>query len=194
MALRIYLLPMVDTGTVGHPRLVPKYDQTDLAGLERSLLVYGAEMACLAAVDVTPEQHAVLVAEPDVLGLPANLDQAIGAQLQVVQNALGALNIPDQWVQDTHTYRQVLRVVATIFLVLSRFQQFQLARLFASGITLATRFNQLPVAVRTALQDTATDLGLDTSGITGTMTLRQILKALADQTHFLEVFLGAEVI
>jgi hypothetical protein len=54
-------------------------------------------------------------------------------------------------------------------------------RIFVDGVTLNSRVNQIPQAKRTRLADTATDLGLDTSGIVGTTTIRVALRILANQ-------------
>ncbi len=139
-------------------------------------------------------QHLLLIAHADVVALPANLDQQIGAQQAVVQNALQTLNIPENWVQSSFTYRQVLRVVALIFQFMQRLNFVTVDRLFGSGITLSTRFNQLPQAMRQQLIAAANSLGYDTSSLSGTNTLRSILKTLADQSNLLEVFLGEEVL
>lgn len=191
MATRLYVLPLITTTTPKGDRRDPKYLDTHLAGVEWSLMDMGDEPICLVAADVGAE-HAAFAAETDVLALPANLDQPLGAQLATVQNALEARNIPAGWVQSTHTYRQVVRVVAQAFQFLQRLQVVRPGRLFGGGVTLDTRFNQLPAAVRSALTAAATDLGYDTSGLTGTSTLRTILKTMADQWRQIELFIGGE--
>jgi hypothetical protein len=64
---------------------------------------------------------------------------------------------------------------------MQRWQGLGFARLFASGVTLDTRLNQLTATQRQRLSAVADDLGLDSSGVTNTMTLRQVLKLIADQ-------------
>lgn len=153
----------------------------------------GDEPVCIVVADVGSD-HAAFAAETDVLALPSDLDQQVGAQLATVQNALESRNIPAGWVQGTHTYRQVIRVVAQAFQFMQRLQVVRPGRLFTGGATLDTRFNQLPVAVRNALVAAATDLGYDTSTLSGTSTLRNILKTMADQWRQIELFIGGEAL
>ena len=191
MAWRVYLLPM-GVDEKGHR--LPAYIATDIPDVATTVLDYGQEAACFLSADVSPAQHAALSAHADVTALPADLTQVIGGQLGAVQAALVSLNIPEDWVQSSDTYRQVLRVVATIFLFAQRLSAVQAARLFGGGVTLATRFNQLPVGVRQALRDTADSLGIDSTTLTGTMTLRQLLKFCGDAAHLFEIHLGTETV
>lgn len=191
MTHRLYLLPLVPNAKGA---MIPAYADAELGGVETNLVSYGSEPVCLLAADVTAAQHGALTAHADVTALPADLTQAIGGQLGAVQAALVSLNIPEDWVQGTHTYRQVVRVVATVFLFASRLQAAQVARLFGGTVTLATRFNQLPAGVRTALRDTADSLGIDSTQLSGTMTLRQLLKFCGDSAHLFEIHLGQETV
>ncbi|SRR6266446_3267397 len=191
--MAIYLLPMIGTGVDHDPRR-PAYIATDAPNTDYSLMDYGPEPVCLVFMNTSLTQDIALKLHTDIFALPSDIDQTIGAQLILVQNALSAFNIPEDWVQAGFTYRQVLRVVALTFQFMQRFSAFQSVSLFINGVTLSTRFNQLPADVRTALQATATDLGFDTSGISGTTTLRVIMKNLADQSNIVEVFLGDQVL
>jgi hypothetical protein len=190
MSNRYYLMPLTGAGTRIDPR-VPKYRSTDLAGVDVSLMDFGTEPVCLVAADVTTDQHAALVAHPDVMAAPVSLDSQVGANLTTVQAAIESFNIPADWIQSTFTYRTVLRGLAAIAQFLQRFQNFQLASIFQSGITLATRFNQLPPPVQANLRNAATDLGYSTAGLSGTSTIRQILINLGNQFRAVDtIFVG----
>lgn len=180
MAIRYYFMPLTGTGTRQDPRL-PKYRATDVPGGAYTLLPYGAEPICCVRLDVTPAQHTALTAHTDVLAVPADLTQPVGASLPAVQNGLEILNIPSHWLTSTHTYRQVLRGILTVFMFVQTVHGVTADRLFASGITLNTPFSQLPAAMRQALQDAAARGAFDASGLTGATTLRQLLQELGDQ-------------
>jgi hypothetical protein len=190
--LRVYFMPLSGAGTVDDKRR-PKYASTDLAGVPFVSMNYGAEPLCMVLAAVTSGQHSALAAEPDVITTPATLGNTIGGNLTAVQNALDAINIPSNWVQNTQTYAQVLRIVATIFLFAQRLHRFTPTRLFDTGIALSTQFQDLPLGMRQALQNAATELGYDTSGLSGTNTVRQMLKALGDQfSAALPIHLGGQ--
>lgn len=188
MPARLYLMPMAADGRY------PKY-LADLEGLSSAGMDYGAEPVFLVCVrDVPDSVHATLAAYPDVTALPLNLDAQIGAQLGQVQTALESLNLPAQWVQATFTYRQVARIVAAIFQFMQRCHGLGFPRLLEGTVTLNTRFNQLPQVSRQRLLQAAESMQFDTSSLAGTSTIRQILKAMADQWGTLELFLGSEVL
>lgn len=188
MAIRVYLMPIVGTGMGSSDPRRPKYVNTFLS-FTWDMVDYGLEPVCLVGItDVSPAIHTSLTSNPDVTALPADLTQNIGAQLTLVQNALSAMNIPEDWVKVGFSYVQVLRVVALVFLFMQRLHAtLPGVRLFDTGVTLATRINQLPANVKTALATTATSLGFDTNGLTGPTTLRVALKAMADQFPTIEV-------
>jgi hypothetical protein len=81
-------------------------------------------------------------------------------------------------------------VVAIVFQLAQRLQGLGRNRLFGGAVTLDTRFNQLPQSVRTDLQDMAASFNFDTGSLSGTSTVRAILKALADQWPNLSVPFG----
>lgn len=189
MSIRIYLMPIA-LDEKGHRG--PKYKA--LFHADWTMMDYGFDPVCLVGVEnIAVDDHTAVVANGDVTALPADLTQQIGAQLALVQNALAGLNIPENWVQSTHTYLQVLRVVALVFQFAQRLNgALPNVRLFDTGVTLATRINQLPANVRTALSDAATSLGFSTAGLTGSSTLRVALKNMADQFSSIEVMVGSQ--
>lgn len=187
MAVRIYLMPIIGGTGFTDPRR-PKY-MTTFPAFTWAMMDCGFEPVAIVGVqDIDVGTHATLVANLDVTALPANLSQQIGAQLTAVQTAVAALNIPEDWIQSTFTYLQVLRVVALMFLFMQRlYGTLPNVRLFGGTVTLATTISQLPANVRTALSTAATSLGFDTAGLTGATTLRAALKAMADQFQSIDI-------
>jgi len=145
-------------------------------------LDYGLEPVFLVATDLGVSDQALLAAQPDVTVVPANLDATVSAgALAATQAALEALNLPAQWVTTATTYRQVVGVVIRVALLAQRFHGLGFGRIFDTGITLNTTIGALSATVRTRLSTAAQGLGLDTSGVTAGLTLRQALKLLGDQ-------------
>ncbi len=200
--MRLYVVPIItriDSGPLGDRTVrYPAYLEgqwnpspvAELIGLQWNGMDFGAEPAMLIMCDPTSAQHQTLGQQVDVVAVPENLDSQIGAQLNQVKNAMEQFNIPCQWVQATHTYRQVIRLCAAMFQFAQRFHGLGGGRIFPPGVTLDTRFNQLPVSARNKLQGTAESMNFDTSSLTGASTLRQILKAMGDQCGQLEIYLG----
>lgn len=175
--IRFYLTPKA-TNAKGEIR--PKYIQA--MSLIGDWMDYGVEDAYLIAVEVDDDQHATLTLNSDVISIPADIDSAIGlTALTTVQNKMEGLHIPAGWVTTNNTYRDIIRVTGRLFQFMGRFQAVNLATLFESGITLDTRINQLTQTQRNRLTNIADQFGLDRSSITGTTTIRQALKIVADQ-------------
>lgn len=176
MTVRVYIMPLVIGG--GPSGLGRKAKYTP-AGFH--LIPYGAENVCILAADVDAATHATISADPQVSSLPANLANNLtaGAVTQA-QTFLDGLNIPSQWVSTSLTYTQLVRIIGSLFEIAQMFEG-SIGSIFTGGVTLATQFQALPANVRTTLQQIATSRGWDTSGLTATSTVRQILKFMADQ-------------
>lgn len=178
MAKRFYVVPKDGDGTNDSP-FRPKY--IDDAGLGYSAMDYGLEDTFLVACEVSDAQHTLLASQLDVIAIPAELDGLIGLPaLATVQSKLEGLHIPADWVTTNHTYRDVIRLTGKLFLFMQRFHGTFLRKFFLA-VNLDTRINQLSQTQKTELLDVAASLGIDTSSVTQSMTLRRALKLLADQ-------------
>jgi hypothetical protein len=184
-------MPIVGTATSHDPRRASHADDVFTPnGIVYNIMDMGNEPWCIVVADVSTAIHNQLAAFADVRVIP-DLDTTVGAQVGQVQTLLEEMNIPAGWVAGGQTYRTVIRVVAAMFQFLQVLQgRFPNVRLFDTGVTLATRFNQLPAGVRSNLQDVAASLGYDTSSLVGSSTIRVILKAMADQWRQTEIYLG----
>jgi hypothetical protein len=192
MAKRLYIVPKIGTGA-GDDAYRPKYFK-DLDGVSWSAMDYGLEPHFLVASELTTDQHNTLVANADVIAVPANLDAQVGTNRDAVVDALETLNVPAGWVTTTMTYRKILKIVAAIMLFAQRLHGHGGIRIFESGITLSTKFNKLPAATRTKLIAAAQSMNFDTSSLAGTSTIRQILKAMADQWSVKDIKIGGLVL
>lgn len=188
MANRFYFVPKIGDGLTPLSAFRPKYTDSGDLGAGWNLagrwnaIDYGMENCFLIAADVTPEEHTSLNAQTDVLAVPSPIDSNVSAAaLSVVQSRLESMNIPGNWVTTAHTYRQVLRTARRVIEFMRHFRRLNNAERLFNGHALATRWNQLTEEMRQKLRTVADELGLDYSGVTNTMTLRQILKLIADQ-------------
>lgn len=189
MAIRYYIVPTLSNQT----EIVPKYfcgdnpDQNDpyskyvklIAG-SYDVINYGLEPLMLIIADVTNAEHTSIAANTDVVAAPLNINNTIGGNLATVQSKLEAVNIPADWITSGMTYKTVLRWVARLFLIMQRFHGKGFGRLLQS-LTLTDLVSDIPSQKRQNLNTAAQELGLDTSGITGSMTIRNALKNLGNQ-------------
>jgi hypothetical protein len=196
VAVNVYVVPGLGAGSIEDPRR-PKYfgPGGQYAGYPVAAIDYGREPVFLVAVrDVAPADHTTLAGLADVVTVP-DLQQTVGAQAATVQARLEGLNIPGQWVTAGMSYGSVCRYVAVLCQIAQVLtQRLGRPRLFGGAVTLATRWNQLPQSVRDDLLALASELGMSTAALSGTTTVRQILKALADQWPAVAISFGGAVV
>ncbi len=188
MTIRYYLLPVEEVQQGGILFRGPKYlrwrfgtGTIDPINGEGQWLDYGLRPVMLACANVTNPDHTVLAAALDVTDVPLNIDNTITAgALVAVQDALENIKVPGTWVTTSHTYRQVLRAVAGLFAFAQRYHEMHNEQLIENAVNLGTLWQDIPLAKRQRIQATADALGIDYSPVTGTWTIRQILKFLAD--------------
>lgn len=175
-------MPISGTGTKQDPR-GPKYQST-FQSFSWGMYDYGNEPWCLVGIqDVDGVTDTTLTANPDVLGLPSDLDAALTtAQRNRVANALESANIPGTWLTTSNTWRDAVTFTGAVCQFAQRYQGGACGGVwFTGGITLASTFGSLPANVRTCIADAATSFGFDTSAVTGSTTLRQLLLSAGQQ-------------
>ena len=196
MAYRFYIVPIeIWENPNGGTYRGPKYfhwrwahmcDPVEaIPGLEDvpyNNLHYGADNIMIVCTDVNTTQHNLLVAKSDVMALPLDIDQTLTAgAVTIAQDFLEPFFIPAHWVTTSLTYRQVLRVIAGMFMFAQRLDGISREKIRDLGITLNTQWETLPTPAKNKLKAAADSLGLDSSGVTQNTTIRQMLKILADQ-------------
>jgi len=163
---------------------LPKYfaygDPNRLVRVNTQTRYYGEEPLMLVAADVDDTQSALIASQPDVTKFADDLDQQLGADLDTMQTALETLKLPAQMLTATTTHRQVLRGISGVFQI-AQCMAGKGFNIFAGGVTLSTTLGSLPTAARQALTNCATTLGFDTTGITLSSTIRQVLTAIVQQ-------------
>ena len=176
MTIQIYVMPMITGGGAGGTGLRPKYRPPGYAAI-----TCGPETVCMLSANVDAATHTTISSDVEVSALPSNL--AANMSASAVTTAVAFLDlhvIPSQWVSTSITYGQFVSTLGKIFQVFNLFAG-KAGSIFTSGVTLATQYSALPLATKTALTDIAVFQGWDTTGITGSTTLRQIFKFMADK-------------
>lgn len=189
MTLRFYLVP--ENRATPDTR-EPKYVNTDatLAGLVWSAMDYGIEPVFILAANVTPAQHTALSAYSDVISIPVNIDAAIGSgALSTVKARMEALYIPADWVTATTTWRQALAAVLRMAQYMQRLHGLHGLQV-SSRRSLDTAMSAVPSSIRAQMQTAAQSFGWNTSAITPSWTLRQVLTWAAAQWTGPVVFAG----
>lgn len=186
MTIRWYIMAARIDDINGMPARSPKYFKSRFnpTGLDvpRGWMDYGLMPVFICWADVTLEQHQALIANNDCkhIVLHANIDNQVGAARDAVRAGLEQLDIPGGWVDETDTWRNVLRTVCGVFQyaqkVHGRFNQ----KIIPDGMTLSTTWSEIPQQGRDFLLKRAAEYGIDTSGYTGAITLRDIYKAFSD--------------
>jgi len=177
----LYLVPVVLVDDAGEQARTGKY--SSLAS-STSCMDYGRQAIMLCAFNVSDVNDQQLTGFSDVHRLPDNLDQRIPIQaVSVVQAALENRNIPAQWVDNLHTYRDLLRITRGIFALLQRYIAVSGSNNIVLGgsVTLNTTMNQLSAAMRNNLRASATQLNADISNIAGNTPLREALQIVGEQ-------------
>lgn len=189
--IRFYILPIEIIDSVRLPKYLRSRRNPTGIPCRWGLLDYGLIDAALVAADVTTEQHDLLAANSDVASAPENIDQNISdAAIPKVMNVLEQLRIPADWVNNTFTYRGILRMVAGLFLFAQRHHGMHGEPLIDNVAQLDLRWNQIPLARRQRIQATADALGYDYSQVQTNWLVRRILKHLGDQWADKPVLLG----
>lgn len=199
VALRFYIVPITVVNGVarysshfGGKGLTP---DPELAGVEKVMSDYGLIDVGLVAANVTPTQIAYLNGLTDIIVIPANIDNTIGANLSTVRSKLAAFGIPSVSITSGDTYRKALREISGQF----EFMQYLTALTGVNPTSLnpnvlAITYASLPQNWKTALQQTATRLGYSTAGITGSSTMSDILISVGNQNDNRSFDMGITVL
>lgn len=152
-------------------------------------LDFGQEPTFIVAIDTDAATHATIGSQPDVAQFPVNIDQNVGAaNLATVQAKLEQFNIPGDAVTAATLYRTILKGVTAIFDVMQRYAAISAnALVFDASTNLDRTLGSIPAAIRNNLQLACDQLGYDTSGLSGSSTIRDLLKKLATQPSHLQL-------
>lgn len=170
-----FIVPLVGAGVVGDT-FRPKY----IPALTSDWRIIDAGDACVVHAVTTPAIDAQILANPDVIGT-----DDLNAQVGDITTALETLGLPSALASAGMTYRAVFRRFAAMAQFVQRLEALMgrdglFAKLQLKG-NLDLQVGSLSLAVRQRWLAAADELGLDRSGITGTTTIREVLRILALQ-------------
>jgi hypothetical protein len=165
--MSFFIVPIEGSG-IRHDARRPKY--VPALGVAWAMVDFGD--TAIVWANSTSAQEAIVGANSDAFVVPP-ADNAVS--VSATKSALEALSVPAQWVTAGMTYRMVLRVVVGM----AQLVQYVRDALGQTSLVVAGHlddtFNSLPIGVRGALTQAAVAFGVDTSGLSGASTLRQIL-------------------
>ena len=163
--IRYYILPIVLVPEMFEENIIdwvrkPKYIHELPIGW--GMMDYGLIDAALAGAIVTQAQHEQIMANPDVEAAPENIDQNISdIAIPRVKTVMEQLRIPAGWVDNTYTYRQILRMIAGLFQFAQRYWGMHSEVLIGSQAQLDLKWNQIASARRSRILATADNLEYD---------------------------------
>lgn len=122
--IRLYFVPIEHVGDYRGPEYFHwRFDDellAETAGIPWNLMDYGLIDQGIVAADVTVAQHNFLVAQPDVLAVPQDLDAMVtGQQITALNNYLEGINVPTDWLVGG-TVREGLRTITAMYQYMQR--------------------------------------------------------------------------
>ena len=177
MTRRIYLAPIV-TLTIG-----------DRRPLASKVLEYGRlpnissvlsrnKIWALTSCDFDDAQHNLVSADPEIVTIPGSRlndtwNDFTTGQRTAIGDRLETLRVPLDWIQSTTTVADLLRHAARVALLGQMLKTDAL-----DDVSLDSTFGSLPAARRNRILDWANANGVDTTGLSGSTTIRALLRAL----------------
>ena len=116
-ACHIYFVPALGTGIKADPRRPVAVDKaagtiqvgatvyTTTSEFTWSAMDYGFQPVFLIAADLLGTQDTAISSQTDVIKIPDNLDNTIGAALATVQSKLESKDLPAGWITSGMTYQ-----------------------------------------------------------------------------------------
>jgi hypothetical protein len=181
MTQQLYIIPVIHLTNPDYnvPAYLPHRFHAAIPGLEGipwAWTTYLLEDVAIVLADTTVAQNTLLDAQAGVFPI-ANLDATISGTTirNRVRSALENAFVPGTWITTGMSYRNILRAVAGMFEFHNRVVAISQGRVFDGVKNLSTTINQLSATQISALTQTATEFGINYSGITGSSTLRAAL-------------------
>lgn len=176
---------MIGTGLTRQDAKRPKYlapfnGTPALQG--KQIVWYGLLMVAMVdCPNMDQATHDMLTVNADVVAFPENLANQVGANLSTVQAALDGFSIPSGWVTATTTYQEIVTSLFKLFNFANQFHYWFGQRVVRYLWDSNTRMNQLPGDLLADIQMAAANKGIDTTGITQQMTIKQAIGILSQR-------------
>lgn len=201
MPVNLFLLPLVGAGTRADPRR-GKYSKHPQVTV-RSTVRYSSLDDAIVLIKAPQAYLDSVIAEPDstLLATQDNIDDQLTAgQANAAKTIFEASFIPNLFINEGDTRREVIRGVVGMFMFSQRmegmFGEGWRAKAQAAGMTLNSTWQDFPQVLKDALITVRDDRGWTNAelGVTNTSTMREILKAISDQFESMPITMGRFVI
>lgn len=166
------------------------FDPNDPNRTDWDWVHYGLSPWALAAVDGPDTVMTALGAKADVEMLPADLSGGVPnvATRDRVRGVLETAGLPGNWVQTGTVWRTIVRVTYGVIVfskrvdaIRQRTQPGAPALGSQMAANMGVQWQNIPQATRDAVTQAAAELGVDTTGVLPTTTVREVLRLFGVQ-------------
>lgn len=191
MTVRYYVLPIEQIGNARGPKYFSWKMNPNGIKCPWSMKDYGSINQAVICADIAAADHTSLAANADVLSVPVNVDQTLNTNaVTTAVTFLENYNIPAGWITTGLTNRTVLRTVTAFFLFFQRVTAILGRNIDLPANWLNYQIQNISAEIRNAMAQAADELDFDYSAVTGTTTMRQILKGMADAWGSTSILFG----
>lgn len=194
VALRFYLVTITQVNNYRYPTHFGARGvsaDAELVGVQWQMMDYGLINTGLLAANVNAAQQTYLAGLADVQAIPANIDNTVTAgQVQNIRDRLEAFDLPGTWVNVGDSYRVVLREVCGYMQFMQRLTAITGINPTTLNIRLSMQYNAMPQLWKNAMVQTYSELGYSDENVSGTSTLRQILRDITAQNGQRAFYIG----
>jgi len=190
LVIAFFFIPVMVVGSYRGPSYLKWRMNPEGLDAQWSCKDYGSiNNVMICAVNAAQADLDYLAAQDGVYTWPTNLDENMTSQERsAVSSYLEAQFIPANWLSPSDTRRTALRTTTGMYLYMQRLTAIA-GNPLTWGITLNTQYRNLTTEQQTALEEAATTLGY-TWDVAPTDTIRNILKAMADQWGDAPIYFG----
>lgn len=181
-AVRAYLMPTVLTVPEGF--VVPKYNTElrSVPGMSTGVVSFRQTMWCIVVANgIDQATIDVIEADPDVYAFPEDLSGDVGNEKSALQSAFDTAGLVTDALNPQLSWRESLRLMIQQALVYKRLAFYLQGEFFVGGVTLNTPWNSLSAARQSALTSIGNEYGMDVTTLSGSNSVKQIIKALSEQ-------------
>lgn len=181
---RVHLMPMTGTGSSRLDPRIPKY-LAEFTNDYWQLVDYGSQDVCLVALNASNTVHTTLGGNSDVYTFPEDMSgNPTGGGVAQLNDAFESLSIPGNWINASFSYGTILRRIIGMFILNQRYWVIR-GNTAGNGrhsiLDAGLNATVDQVGSVTDLNSAASSLGLDSSGVTGSTLIREMLRIFAAQ-------------
>ncbi len=154
---------------------------------------YGSEPIMLVCSDLSEADHAILVAQPDVIPLPNYEDKFTTPQMNRLNTWCENNGIPSDKFNANMTCAEILRTMIKIWKFHQRMNGLGVENIFANNKNQERLIGSLPAQMRQNLQAAIVSFNWDPQYLRNDLTLRDVVKQVADFSEG-RIYFGGEAV